>query len=57
MDYMEDTGKYRRGSIEKPVAKEGQEGTGDMGYKRGTTGQLHDWHLLLTQRLAEFFTF
>ena len=42
---MEDTGKYRRGSIEKPVAKEGQEGTGD---KRGTTGQLHDWHLLLT---------
>ena len=48
MDYMEDTGKYRRGSIEKPVAKEGQEGTGDMGYKWGTTGQLHDWHHLLT---------
>ena len=28
--------------MEKPGAREGQEGTGDMGYKRGTIGQLHD---------------
>ena len=42
MDYMDDTGKYRRGNMEKPGAREGQEGTGDMGYKRGTIGQLHD---------------
>ena len=31
MDYMEDTGKYRRGNMEKPGAREEQEGTGDMG--------------------------
>ena len=28
--------------MEKPGAREGQKGTGDMGYKRGTIGQLHD---------------
>ena len=28
--------------MEKPGAREEQEGTGDMGYKRGTIGQLHD---------------
>ena len=39
---MEDTGKYRSGNMEKPGAREGQKGTGDMGYKRGTIGQLHD---------------
>ena len=42
MDYMEDTGKYWRGNMEKPGAREGQESTGDIGYKRGTIGQLHD---------------
>ena len=42
MDYMEDTGKYRRRNMEKPGAREGQESTGDIGYKRGTIGQLHD---------------
>ena len=35
MDYIEDTGKYRRGNMEKPGAREGQESTGDIGYKRG----------------------
>lgn len=39
---MEDTGKYRRGNMEKPGAREGQESTGDIGDKRGTIGQLHD---------------
>ena len=28
--------------MEKPRAREGQEGTGDIGNKRGTIGQLHD---------------
>ena len=28
--------------MEKPGAREGQEGTGNMGNKRGTTGQLRD---------------
>ena len=36
MGYMEDTGKYRRGNMGKPGAREGQEGTGDIGNKRGT---------------------
>ena len=39
---MEDTGKYRRGNMGKPGAREGQESTGDIGNKRGTIGQLHD---------------
>ena len=34
MGYMEDTGKYRRGNMEKPGAREGQEGTRDIGKKR-----------------------
>ena len=42
MDYMEDTGKYWWGNMEKPGAREGQEGTGDIWYKRGSIGQLHD---------------
>ena len=39
MDYIEDTGKYWRGNMEKPGTWEGHEGTGDIGYKRATIGQ------------------
>ena len=42
MDYIGDTGKFWRENKEKPGAREGQEGTGDIGYKRGTIGQLHN---------------
>ena len=35
MDYMEDTGKLLEGNMEKPGTREGQRGTGDIGYKRG----------------------
>ena len=42
MNFLEDTGKYYRRNMEKPGSREGQKGTGDMGNKRATRGQLHD---------------
>ena len=42
---MEDTGKFWRENMDKTGAREGQEGTNDIGYKRGTIGQLYDGNI------------
>ena len=41
MDYLENKGRYWWGNMQKPGAREGQEGTGDIGNNRGNVEQLH----------------